>query len=146
MGDLPQPEQDVLSQMVWSPLERASAASAAAAATAAQTQAQTVAAACGGGGSVSGVVVSSEGENVHGSNDHDHNDGGPLTMSPHRPQHSHMHHHQHHQQQHSGHEQLPPNTNAHGHNIGKRGNEEKEGIKAGEEEREHKRSKLETDM
>ena len=30
MGDLPQPEQDVLSQMVWSPLERAAAAAVAA--------------------------------------------------------------------------------------------------------------------
>lgn len=66
MGDLPQPEQNVLSQMVWSPLERASAASAAAAAAA----------------SASASAAGSSSSTAAGPAARVDDDNGPLTMSP----------------------------------------------------------------
>lgn len=119
MGDLPQPEQNVLSQMVWSPMERA-------AATATAT------------GASSGVPFAASGNEGVGNNAgiSDYDKDGPLTMSPHRPQHAQMHHYQ---QHHSGDNAAGDQSN------GKRAKEEREEIKTGEE-RERKRPKQESDM
>jgi len=73
MGDLPQPEQNVLSQMVWSPLERASAASAAAAAAAASASASASSTGATSSASTSTVARPTTGAEL---------DHGPLTMSP----------------------------------------------------------------
>jgi len=122
MGDLPQPEQNVLSQMVWSPMERAAATATAATAT----------------GASSGVPFAASGNEGVGNNAgiSDYDKDGPLTMSPHRPQHAQMHLYQ---QQHSGDNAAGDQSN------GKRAKEEREEIKTGEE-RERKRQKQESDM
>ena len=128
MGDLPQPEQNVLSQMVWSPMERAAAA----------TTTTTAATATGAS---SGVPFAASGNEGVGNNAgiSDYDKDGPLTMSPHRPQHAQMHHYQ---QQHSDDNAAGDQSNG---KRAKEEREEREEIETGEE-RERKRPKQESDM